>query len=153
MLVPSFVATLTVDADPRALFDAILDARSWWSGAIDGDTDRVGAVFRYRYGAMHDSTQRVERVEPHRMVVWRVTDATLSFVQRAHEWKDTEIVFEIEPHPRGATLRFEHRGLLASCECYEACSRGWSALLHDNLRRRAERGVAQPDVFAADTQR
>ncbi len=145
---PYFSLTLSFDAAPDAVFDAIVDVRSWWSGHIDGRADVVGAEFRYRYRDMHDSTQRVTELVRGRRVAWRVLDAHLSFVKDPHEWRGTDIVFVLAASGDGTTLTFSHVGLAPACACYLACSAGWTALLSENLRRRAATGVAQPDAFA-----
>lgn len=146
---PSFSIQTTFDASPRAVFDAIVDVRSWWSGVIDGDADRVGAEFRYRYRDLHDSKQRVDVMQPGHKIVWRVLDAHLSFAEHPAEWKGTEIVFELTPVGAKTELTMTHVGLVASCECYDACSQGWTSLVTKNLRARVATGHTQPDVFAS----
>ncbi len=54
-----FVTTISVDQSPEAVFDAISNVRGWWSGQVDGATDRLGAEFTYRYKDVHRSTQRI----------------------------------------------------------------------------------------------
>ena len=144
----NFTLTLLLNASPDVVFDAILDVRAWWSGTIDGDTDKVGATFRYRYADLHDSTQRVTELVRGEKLVWHVSDAHLSFVERADEWKGTDIVFELAPRGASTELTFTHVGLRAACECYGACSKGWTTLIEGNLQRRVASGRTQPDAFA-----
>lgn len=145
----SFSFGHTFDADPRAVFDAIVDVRSWWSGEIDGDATRVGEQFRYRYRDLHDSTQRVDALEPGRIVRWTVTRAHLSFAERPAEWERTQIEFALLARGAQTELVFTHHGLRASCDCFDACSRGWTSLVQQNLAARVASGQAQPDVFAS----
>ncbi|MFO0628655.1 MAG: SRPBCC domain-containing protein [Polyangiales bacterium] len=143
-----FSLTLTLDAAPEAVFDAIVDVHAWWSGHIEGRADAIGATFRYRYRDMHDSTQRVTELDRGRRVVWRVLDAHLAFVEAPREWVGSDIVFALSASGGGTTLTFTHVGLAPTCACYAACASGWDALLRGNLRRRVTTGAAQPDVFA-----
>jgi len=46
----SFTSRFLVDRSPEQVFAAVNDVRTWWSGHIEGDTDKLGATFRYRYG-------------------------------------------------------------------------------------------------------
>jgi hypothetical protein len=40
----SFAATFTVDQTPDAVFAAIVDVRSWWTGDIDGAAEQLKFV-------------------------------------------------------------------------------------------------------------
>src|SRR5262245_30120406 len=91
---PNLTITFTVDQTPEEIFDAINNVRGWWSGDIDGRTDKLGAVFSYRYGNVHSSTQKITEFVPGKKVVWHVVDGYLNFVKDKAEWVGTDIVFE-----------------------------------------------------------
>lgn len=141
-----FRASFTVDQSPEEVFGAINNVRGWWSGTIDGETDRVGAEFTYRYQDLHRSRQKVAELVAGKRVVWHVIDADLNSFSRKTEWIGTEIIFEIEGK-QGGTLRFTHVGLVPAFECYGDCSGAWGALVGTNLRNLITTGKDQPDVF------
>ncbi len=143
-----FTLTLSVGESPEEVFDAICNARRWWSGQIDGETNRKGAEFTYRYGDVHRSTQRITELVRGRKIVWRVLDAELSFVEDTGEWKGTDIVFDISRNGNHTEIRFTHFGLNSERECYDGCSSAWSTLLNGNLRELIATGEPQPDAFA-----
>lgn len=144
----NYTTSITVDQSPEEVFAAITNIRAWWSGEIDGSTDKLGDEFTYRYKDMHVSTQKVTEFQPGKKLVWHVTDAKISFIQKKDEWKDTDIVFEISDKDSKTTLNFTHVGLNPEFECYDACSNGWKGLINDNLRNLIISGKSQPDAFA-----
>src|SRR6267143_1357191 len=121
----SYTIAYTVDQSPQEVFDAINNVRGWWSGEIDGSTDRLGAEFTYRYKGVHRSTQKITELVPGKRVAWHVLEARLNFVKDKTEWNGTDIVFEIARKGDKTELRFTHAGLVPAFECYGGCSGAW----------------------------
>ena len=143
----NFTVTFSVDQTPKQAFDAINNVRGWWSGEVEGETDKVGAKFRYRYKDVHRTTQKITELVPGKKVVWHVTESNLSFVKDKAEWIGTDIIFDISS-PNGKTeVRFTHAGLAPQIECYGNCSNAWGALVKGNLRNLIATGKNQPDAF------
>ncbi len=140
-----FTTTFRVSQTPKEVFDAVNDVRGWWSGEIDGTSDRLGAEFTYRYRDLHRSTQRITEWVPGRKVVWRVLDGHLGFVKDKAEWKGTEIVFEIARKGDETELRFTHVGLVPAFECYGDCSGAWGFYINDSLRSLIATGQGRPN--------
>jgi hypothetical protein len=143
----SYTTTFTIDQTPAAAFAAICNVRGWWSGEVAGTADRLGAEFTYRVPEMHYSKQKVTEFVPGRRIVWHVLEADLTFVKDRGEWQGTDIVFEITPKGPQTEVRFTHRGLVPSDECFDKCSPAWSALVNGNLRRLIATGEAQPSPW------
>ena len=144
-----YSATFVVDNTPQEAFDAITNVRGWWSGEIDGDTDKLGAEFTYRYQDIHYSRQRVTELIPDARVVWLVVDSQLNFVDVKNEWTGTTVIFEIGTEGDKTRVRFTHVGLVPGHECYSDCSNAWGSLIRGNLRRLITSGQDQPNAFAA----
>jgi hypothetical protein len=144
-----FTTTISVDQTPEEVFAAINDVRGWWSGEIEGDTDRLGAEFTYRYEDLHRSRQRVTEFVPGKKVVWHVLESRLSFLKDKSEWTGTDIVFEIFERGGKTDVRFTHVGLVPQFECFDTCSNAWDTLVNDNLRELIATGARQPDALAA----
>ena len=130
----NFSTAFSVDRTPAQVFAALTNVRGWWSGDIEGDTDRLGAVFTYRYQDMHRSTQRITELVPNRKIVWEISNSSLSFVKDTSEWDGTRVVFEISENGAKTELRFTHVGLVPEGECYENCSTAWSLYVNKSLR-------------------
>jgi len=143
----NFTAILSVDQTPKQAFDAINNVRGWWSGEVEGETDKLGAEFTYRYKDVHRTTQKITELVPGKKVVWRVTESDLSFVKEKDEWTGTDIIFDISSKDGKTEVRFTHVGLAPRFECYGNCSNAWGALVKGNLRNLIATGKNQPDAF------
>lgn len=132
--ITDFTTSFTVDRDAQEVFAVITDVRRWWHGEIEGVTDAVGEEFTYRQQDLHWSRQAVVELVPGERVVWRVTDARLSFTGDPAEWVGTEVVFALSEADGGTQVRFTHVGLVPALECFEACSGGWRHYVDGSLR-------------------
>jgi uncharacterized protein YndB with AHSA1/START domain len=131
----NFTTTFSVDQTPDEVFSAITNVRGWWTGEIEGATDKLGDEFTYRYQDVHYSKQKITELVPGQKVVWRVLDAQLASTQDPSEWTGTEITFGISPIGEQTEVRFAHLGLVPDFECFDRCSSAWGLLINTNLRR------------------
>ena len=91
----NYSTTFTVDQTPEEAFAAINDVRGWWSGNIEGSTNKLGDEWTYRYKGVHYSKQKIAELVPGKKVVWLVLDSYLNFIEDKTEWNGTRITFEI----------------------------------------------------------
>ncbi len=141
----NYTATFTVDQTPEEAFAAINNVRGWWSGEIEGSTDKLGDEFTYHYEDVHFSKQKVTELIPGKKVVWLVLDSYLNFVKDKTEWNGTKIIFEISKKGNGTELRFTHLGLVPQYECYDACSDAWGFYVKGSLRSLITKSKGQPN--------
>jgi hypothetical protein len=141
----NLTATFTVDQTPEEAFAAINDVRGWWSGEIDGGTDKLGDEFTYRYKDVHYSKQRITELIPGKKVVWHVLDSYLKFVEDKTEWNGTNVIFEIAKKGAKTEVRFTHVGLVPEVECFNACSSAWGFYITGSLRSLITTGKGEPN--------
>ena len=91
----NYSTSFTVDQTPEEAFAAINDVRGWWSGNIEGSTNKLGDEWTYRYKDVHYSKQKIAELVPGKKVVWLVLDSYLNFIEDKTEWNGTRITFEI----------------------------------------------------------
>jgi len=141
----NFTTVFTVDQTPEEAFAAITNVRGWWSGQIDGNTEKLGDEFTYQYKDVHCSKQKLTEVIPGKKVTWEVVDGYLNFVADKSEWKGTKVTFEIGKRGEQTEVRFTHVGLLPDHECYGACSNAWAFYINDSLRSLIATGKGDPN--------
>ena len=137
--------TYQVDQTPDEVFAAVTDVRGWWSGDIQGDTDKLGAECTYRNEDVHWSKQRITELVSGKRVVWQVLDSYLSFVKDTAEWNGSKVVFDIARKGSKTELRFTHVGLVPEHECFDTCSNAWGFYINDSLRRLIATGKGEPN--------
>jgi hypothetical protein len=140
----NYSTTFSVGRSPQEVFQAINNVRGWWSEAIEGDTDRLGAQFKFRHGDLHRSTQKITRLIPGRKIIWHVVESRVNFVHDKSEWRGTDIVFGIARFSHGTELRFTHVGLVPAIECYGDCSGAWGFYINESLRSLIMTGTGKP---------
>jgi hypothetical protein len=136
---------ITVDKTPDEAFAAINDVRGWWSGDIEGRTDRLNEEWTYRYVDVHYSKQRIIELTPGKRVAWRVLDSSLNFVKDKTEWNGTTIEFTITAKGDQTEVRFTHVGLDPHQECFGACSDAWGFYIQESLRSLINTGKGVPN--------
>jgi hypothetical protein len=142
-----FTTSILVDRSPEEVFNAINNVHGWWSGEIEGTTDKPGAEFTYNVPGVHFSKQKITEFIPGKKIVWDVVDATLSFVKNKTEWKGTNITFDIAKKDGKTEVRFTHIGLAPAYECYKDCSNAWGLLINGNLKNLIATGEHQPSPW------
>ncbi len=140
----NLTSTFTVDQTPEEAFAAINNVRGWWSGEIEGSTDKLGDEFTYRYQDVHYSKQKITEMIP-KKVVWLVLDSYLNFIEDKSEWNGTKITFEIAKEGDKTEVHFTHVGLVPDHECYGACSNAWGTYINGSLRSLITTGKGQPN--------
>lgn len=148
----SFTTTFAVDQTREEAFAAINNVRGWWSGELEGSTDKLGDEFTYRYADVHRSRQRITELIPAERVAWHVLDGYLNFVNDKTEWTGTDIVFDIYEEGDKTKVRFTHAGLVPGYECFDSCSNAWGLYINGSLRDLITTGKGQPNLKESGTQ-
>lgn len=144
-MVQHFTTRFTVEQTAREAFGGIVDVRGWWSESVEGDTDRAGAVFDYRFQDVHRCRVRIAELVPDRKVVWHIEENYFNFLEDQAEWTGTDVVFEIEETDSGTEVRFTHIGLVPQYECYDVCANAWGGYINGSLKSLIEAGQGQPN--------
>jgi activator of Hsp90 ATPase-like protein len=141
----NYTTAFTVEQTPEDAFDAINNVRGWWSGNIEGSTNKLGDEWTYRYKDIHYSKQKITELVPGEKIVWLVLDSYLNFIENKTEWNGTKITFDIAKKGDQTEIRFSHLGLTPEVECYDACTNAWGGYVNSSLRNLIANGKGQPN--------
>lgn len=141
----NFTTTILVNESPEAVFAAVNNVRGWWSEEIEGDTDKPGGEFTYRYQDVHYCKMKVIEFIPNKRVVWFVLDNYFNFTEDKTEWKGTRVIFEIQRKGGKTELHFTHEGLVPEYECFDLCSNAWGSYINGSLRSLISAGKGTPN--------
>jgi hypothetical protein len=141
----NFTTAFTVDQTPAEAFAAINNVRGWWSGEIEGITDKLGEEFTYRYQDIHRSKQEIKELIPGKKVTWHILDGYLNFTNDKTEWTGTDITFDISKKGDKTEVRFTHVGLVPEYECFDSCSNAWGFYINSSLRSLIATGKGAPN--------
>jgi uncharacterized protein YndB with AHSA1/START domain len=136
----NYAATLTIDAAPNEVFDALTTRHgiSGWWGPVKGDP-QAGGEFTFRPMVNIEKLFHVGTADRATLVEWAVLECEF-----LPEWPGTTIRFALSPDGDGATrLDFEHVGLNAQLECWNICEPGWNQSLA-SLTSYLENGQGNP---------
>jgi hypothetical protein len=151
MTTPDFTTTLLVSQTPLDAFNAINNARGWWSENIEGGTDKLNDEFIYSYKDVHYCKIKLIEMVPGQKVVWLVLDNYFKFTEDKSEWKGTKIIFDISKKDDQTAIRFTHEGLVPQYECYEICREAWTNYINESLRSLITTGKGQPNTKEDDS--
>lgn len=133
-----FTTTIRVEQTPAEAYNAILNVRAWWSGlyaeSFEGSSEKPGDEFSFLAGGgVHYTKQKLVELVPNKKVVWLVTEANLSFVDKTDEWEGTRISFDISEEAGKTKIVFTHIGLVPGFECYDSCAPAWTQYIQERL--------------------
>ena len=91
-----FTKSILVDQTPEEAFAAITNVRGWWSQAIEGDTDKLGAEFAYHSLDVQRSTNKITEFVPGKNVEFDVKLVSLQLEDSvAPNFKDLSVRYQI----------------------------------------------------------
>lgn len=133
-----FTTSILTGRTPEEVYNAVLDVRGWWSGLYDesfeSKAEKIGDEFSFLAGGgVHATKQKLIELVPNKKVVWLVTDANLSFVEKTDEWKGTKISFDISREKDKTRIVFTHIGLVPDFQCYDSCAPAWTKYIQERL--------------------
>ena len=138
----NYNSSITANITANEAFNGICKVSAWW-GNIEGDTEKLNDVFTYRPGNTWVNFKITEFI-PGKKIVWHVTDCFLHFQNDKTEWKNTDVVFEIEKNGNSTQINFTHIGLVPGVECYNGCVKGWDQYVKGSLLKLLTTGKGQP---------
>lgn len=143
----NYTASISVNVTPQEAFKAINNVTEWWTGDLQGASQKRNDEFSVRFNDIHVSTQKLIELIPDKKVVWLVTDSNLNFTKDRSEWTGTKISFEITSNNNKTQINFTHIGLVPEIECFTDCTKGWDYFIKGSLFKLLTEGKGTPGLM------
>jgi hypothetical protein len=134
----------------KEAFDAITRVSEWWAKNVEGNTQKLDAVFTVRFGETSSVIKTVE-VVPEKKILWKVMDCNLPIFKNVKDWNDTQMSWEISTENNLTQISFTHIGLIPGKECYNDCSGGWTFFVKESLFKLLTEGKGLPGIGIRST--
>lgn len=141
-----YSASFTVNSSPGQVFNSINNVSAWWTGDLEGSSEKLNAEFTVHFGEVHVSTQKIVAFVPGKKITWLVTASKLNFIKDQQEWNNTSLHFNIEQNGSHTEVNFTHAGLCPQMECFKDCSKGWDYYFKGSLYKLLTEGKGTPGL-------
>lgn len=139
---PDIRHLLQIHAPPAMVFPLVSTAKGfshWWTADVrEVIAPQPGVELRLPGSTVY--RLRAETFLPPSQAAWTC--------ETGQEWTGTQLLFLLQPHAAGTTLRFEHNDWGAETDYYLSCNTAWGELLF-RLRAEAE-GRGPGPLFLRD---
>lgn len=131
--------SLIIKAPTTQVYAALTETKglaNWWTRSCSGQS-QVDSVLKFAFNRGEVTFKmRVIRLLPNRTVTWRC-------IEGVDEWRNTQIIFELEALRQGTRLHFTHSGWTRTDQAYPVCNYEWATYLN-SLRSYLEKGHGFP---------
>jgi len=107
----------------------------WWTTNTQGESNKVGGVIEFRFGA-GGIDMKVLELQPAKRVLWEV-------VAGPEEWIGTKVSFELRQDGAWTIVVFKHQGWKEPVEFMHHCTTKWGVFLL-SLKSLLETGKGAP---------
>ncbi|MBS1935762.1 MAG: SRPBCC domain-containing protein, partial [Bacteroidetes bacterium] len=121
----NYHSSISANVSAKEAFDKICDVPAWWALDFHGNSKKKNDVFSIHFGTT-SVTFKIADAVPEEIIVWKVIDSYLPWLNDKEEWTGTKIVFEISSHNGKTKIDVTDVGLTPEVECYESCEQGWN---------------------------
>ena len=117
----NYSTQIKIGINPEEAFKKISEIDKWWGVTFEGSAAKQGDHFIIKMGPEAWFNYTVTELTD-KKVVWHVDDCYMPWYEDKAEWKNHDMVFEIN----NSTLTFTHVGLVADIACFKDCVPGWT---------------------------
>ena len=128
-----------IKSSPDAVYKALTTREglaAWWTTNTQGESNKVGGVIEFRFGA-GGFDMKVLELHPAKRVLWQVVDGPT-------EWIGTKVSWELKQDGGYTIVLFKHEGWKEPVEFMHHCSTKWAIFLM-SLKSLLETGKGAPD--------
>lgn len=129
----NFTRSISVNMPAEEVIKKVGNVTDWWGITFNGNSHKLNDTFVVKMGGESFFNFTITELDPHKKLVWSVTDCHMPWFTDKKEWAGTKIIFELSENNKTTTLNFTHQGLTPQVECYKDCEFGWNHWITHSL--------------------
>jgi len=146
----NYTRTISVNASPRAIYQALTEGfEQWWTSADGNGFKQTGDRIKFTFPPLVSHwTLEAKVLEANERVELECVEAYHDFNDHEdtpkQEWLGTNLIWTIISYDDHTDLQFTHDGLTPDLHCFDVCEAGWDMFFVSSLKAYLDTGIGTP---------
>lgn len=146
-----YYASMTTAVSQEVAFKAVAEQMSDWWTPMSAQFLSIGDQAKTDFGGESYWVFKALELDSYQRIVLQCCEANHihqgEAVDMREEWLNTQLHFEFTPFGEKTVIKFTHKGLVPTLNCYGVCKAGWDHYILTSLKNYLEHAAGQPNTY------